>query len=82
MFFDRAEIIIKSGNGGNGHVSLRREKYITNGGPDGGDGGKGGDIIFCIDEGMNTLIDFRHKRKYVAEKWRTRWQKKLFRKKW
>lgn len=66
MFADRAKIIIKSGKGGDGHVSFRREKYVPNGGPDGGDGGKGGDIIFEIDEGMNTLADYRHRRKFVA----------------
>ena len=59
MFADSAKIFIKSGNGGNGHVSFRREKYVPNGGPDGGDGGKGGDLIFLIDEGMNTLSNFR-----------------------
>lgn len=67
MFADSARIIIKSGNGGDGHVSFRREKYIPNGGPDGGDGGKGGDVIFVVDEGLNTLSEFRHKRKYAAE---------------
>lgn len=67
MFADSAKIIIKSGNGGNGHVSFRREKYVPNGGPDGGDGGKGGDLIFVVDEGLNTLTDFRHKRKYAAQ---------------
>ena len=67
MFADRAKIIIKSGKGGNGHVSFRREKYVPNGGPDGGDGGKGGDIIFQADEGMNTLSDYRHKRKFSAQ---------------
>ena len=67
MFADRAKIIIKSGNGGNGHVSFRREKYIPNGGPDGGDGGKGGDVIFEVDEGLNTLTDFRHRRKFAAQ---------------
>ncbi|MBE6013952.1 MAG: GTPase ObgE [Lachnospiraceae bacterium] len=66
MFADRARIIIKSGKGGDGHVSFRREKYVPNGGPDGGDGGNGGDIIFVVDEGLNTLVDFRHKRKYAA----------------
>ncbi len=67
MFADRAKIIIKSGKGGDGHVSFRREKYVPNGGPDGGDGGKGGDIVFVIDEGMNTLSDYRHKRKFSAQ---------------
>lgn len=67
MFADSAKIIIKSGNGGNGHISFRREKYVPNGGPDGGDGGKGGDLIFQVDDGLNTLTDFRHRRKYAAQ---------------
>ncbi len=67
MFADRAKIFIKSGKGGDGHVSFRREKYVPNGGPNGGDGGNGGDIIFVVDEGLNTLTDFRHIRKYVAK---------------
>ncbi len=67
MFADQARIIIKSGKGGNGHVSFRREKYVPNGGPDGGDGGKGGDVIFEIDTGVNHLSDYRHHRKFVAE---------------
>ena len=66
MFADRATIIIRSGKGGDGHVSFRREKYVPDGGPDGGDGGNGGDVIFEIDEGQNTLGDYRHKRKYKA----------------
>ena len=66
MFNDRARIIIKSGKGGDGHVSFRREKYVPNGGPDGGDGGKGGDVIFEVDLGLNTLTDYRHKHKFAA----------------
>lgn len=67
MFSDRVKIHIRSGKGGDGHVSFRREKYVPNGGPDGGDGGKGGDIIFEVDEGLNTLIDFRYGQKYKAQ---------------
>ena len=67
MFADSAKIFIKSGKGGDGHVSFRRELYVPNGGPDGGDGGRGGDVIFEIDEGLNTLADYRHRRKYVAK---------------
>ncbi|HJD13463.1 MAG TPA: GTPase ObgE [Candidatus Ruminococcus avistercoris] len=67
MFADRAKIIIRSGKGGDGHVSFRRELYVPNGGPDGGDGGKGGDVIFQVDEGLNTLTDYRHRRKFSAE---------------
>ena len=59
MFADRAKIFIKSGRGGDGHVSFRRELYVPCGGPDGGDGGRGGDIIFEVDDGLNTLADFR-----------------------
>lgn len=67
MFIDSAKIYVKAGNGGNGAVSFHREKYVAAGGPDGGDGGHGGDVIFVVDEGMNTLIDFRYKRKFKAE---------------
>ena len=67
MFADRARIYVRSGKGGDGHVSFRREKYVPNGGPDGGDGGNGGSIIFEVDDGLNTLTDYRHVRKYHAE---------------
>jgi len=67
MFADRAKIYVRSGKGGDGHVSFRREKYVPAGGPDGGDGGRGGDVIFMVDEGLNTLIDFRNIRKYKAQ---------------
>jgi len=67
MFADRAKIYIRSGKGGDGHVSFRRELYVPNGGPDGGDGGRGGDVIFEVDEGLNTLTEFRHKKKYAAQ---------------
>lgn len=67
MFVDYAEIEVKAGNGGDGHVSFRREKYVPKGGPDGGDGGKGGDILAVADENMNTLLDFKHKRMFKAE---------------
>ena len=67
MFADSAKIFIKSGKGGDGHVSFRRELYVPAGGPDSGDGGRGGDIIFEVDKGLNTLTDFRHVRKYVAQ---------------
>ena len=67
MFIDTAKIYIKAGNGGNGAVSFHREKYVAAGGPDGGDGGKGGNIIFVPDRNLNTLMDFRYKRKFIAQ---------------
>lgn len=66
MFIDKVKITVKAGNGGNGAVAFHREKYVAAGGPDGGDGGKGGDIIFVIDEGQNTLLNFKYRRKFVA----------------
>ena len=66
MFADTAKITVKSGKGGDGHVSFRREKYVPDGGPNGGDGGRGGDVVILPDENMNTLIDYRHKRKFSA----------------
>ncbi len=67
MFVDKVKIFVRSGKGGDGHVSFRREKYVPNGGPDGGDGGRGGHIIFEVDPGCNTLMNFRHKRHYKAQ---------------
>ena len=67
MFVDQAKIRIKAGNGGDGAVTFHREKYVAAGGPDGGDGGQGGNVVFVVDDGMSSLIDFRYKRKYVAE---------------
>ncbi|MGL4361972.1 MAG: GTPase ObgE [Cellulosilyticaceae bacterium] len=67
MFVDNVKIFVRSGKGGDGHVSFRREKYVPNGGPDGGDGGRGGHIVFEVDSGMNTLMNFRHKRHYKAQ---------------
>ena len=66
MFIDVAKITIKAGNGGDGAVSFHREKYVAAGGPDGGDGGRGGDIVFQADPHLSTLADFRYKRKYTA----------------
>ena len=67
MFVDVAKIYIKAGDGGNGKVSFRREKYVPDGGPDGGDGGRGGNVVAVVDDSMRTLMDFRYKRKYVCE---------------
>lgn len=67
MFADRAEIYIRSGKGGDGHVSFRKEIFVPAGGPDGGDGGRGGDLIFQVDEGLNTLSDFRYTHKFCAQ---------------
>ncbi|MBE6805520.1 MAG: GTPase ObgE [Ruminococcaceae bacterium] len=67
MFVDVAKIHLKAGNGGNGAATFHREKYVASGGPDGGDGGRGGSIIFKVDDNLSTLADFRYKRKYVAE---------------
>ena len=66
-FIDTARILVRSGAGGNGAVAFHREKYVAAGGPDGGDGGRGGDVILQVDDRMSTLMDFRYKRKYVAE---------------
>lgn len=78
MFVDIAEIYIKSGKGGDGRVSFRREKYVPDGGPDGGDGGKGGSIYAVVDSGMRTLMDFRYKRKYQADSGENGGKKKCF----
>ena len=78
MFVDRAKITIKSGKGGNGAVTFRREPFVPEGGPDGGDGGTGGDVIFEADQNMRTLMDFRYKRKYEAESGQNGMKKKRF----
>lgn len=81
MFVDRAKITIKSGKGGNGAVTFRREPFVPEGGPDGGDGGKGGDVIFMADSSLRTLMDFRYKRKFEAEDGQNGMKKKRFGKK-
>ncbi len=78
MFVDRAKIIIRSGKGGNGAVSFRREPYVPEGGPDGGDGGRGGNVVFMADNSLRTLMDFRYKRKYEAENGQDGMKKKKF----
>ncbi len=81
MFVDRAEIHIESGKGGNGCVSFRREPFVPEGGPDGGDGGKGGDVVLCATNDLRTLMDFRYKKKYKAENGQDGMRKKRFGKK-
>ena len=66
MFVDNVKIYIKAGDGGNGAIAFHREKYVAQGGPDGGDGGHGGNVIFQIDKGTNTLLSFRYKRKFLV----------------
>lgn len=78
MFADRAKITIKSGKGGNGAVTFRREPFVPEGGPDGGDGGRGGDVVFVADRNLRTLMDFRYKRKYEAENGQDGMKKKRF----
>ncbi len=78
MLADRAKIFIRSGKGGNGAVSFRREPYVPEGGPDGGDGGRGGNIVFLADGNLRTLMDFRYKRKYQAENGQNGMKKKKF----
>ncbi len=78
MFVDRAKIMIRSGKGGDGAVSFRREPFVPEGGPDGGDGGKGGDVVFMADSSLRTLMDFRFKRKYQAENGQNGMKKKKF----
>ena len=68
MFIDTAKIKIKAGDGGDGAVSFHREKYVAAGGPDGGDGGRGGSVVFQVDDNLSTLADFRYKRKYAAQR--------------
>ena len=78
MFVDRAKIYIKSGKGGDGAVTFRREPFVPEGGPDGGDGGRGGDVVFQADRNWRTLMDFKYKRKYEAENGQNGMKKKRF----
>ena len=76
MFVDKVKIRIKAGSGGNGAVAFRREKYVAAGGPDGGDGGRGGNIVFVADTNLSTLVDFKYKRRFFCGKRRERRRKK------
>lgn len=78
MFVDKAEIFIRAGKGGDGRVSFRKEKYVPAGGPDGGDGGRGGNVIALVDEGMRTLMDFRYQKRYLADDGENGTKKKMF----
>jgi GTP-binding protein len=69
QFIDRTRVIVKAGDGGHGKSAFRREKFVPNGGPAGGDGGHGGDVIFIVDQNMNTLLDFRFHRKFAGQEW-------------
>lgn len=68
MFVDEAKVYVKGGDGGNGMVAFHREKYVDMGGPSGGDGGKGGDVVFVVDEGLRTLVDFKYRKHFKADR--------------